>query len=146
MNLYSLYTLHDRSRQSTKTCAECHTYSLVGYGGGILDDIFQSLHLYWGAERRNIESKGLFRWYKGSYELLGTEQDIPCDLISVVSCYLFEFSPVILPLVFDRISLSFDNLSLDVLCIYCNLVTSYCFICARKFVFFSLAQVDFLCC
>ena len=44
--LYSLYTLHDRSRQSTKTCAECHTYSLAGYGGGILDDIFQYLHLY----------------------------------------------------------------------------------------------------
>jgi hypothetical protein len=59
--------LHDRSRQSTETCAECHTYSLVGYGGGILDDIFHYLHLY---EVRNIESKGLFRWYKGSYELL----------------------------------------------------------------------------
>ena len=29
MMLYSIYTLHDRSRQSTKTCAECHTYSLV---------------------------------------------------------------------------------------------------------------------
>ena len=46
MILYSIYMLHDRSRQSTKTCAECHTYSLVGYGGGILDDLFQYLHLY----------------------------------------------------------------------------------------------------
>ncbi len=46
MILYSIYMLHDRSRQSTKTCAECHTCSLVGYGGGILDDIFQYLHLY----------------------------------------------------------------------------------------------------
>ena len=39
MILYSIYMLHDRSRLSTKTCAECHTCSLVGYGGGILDDI-----------------------------------------------------------------------------------------------------------
>jgi hypothetical protein len=46
MMLCSIYTLHDRSRQSTKTCAECHTFCLVGYGGGILDDIFQYLHLY----------------------------------------------------------------------------------------------------
>ncbi len=46
MILYSIYMLHDRSRQSTKTCAECHMYSLIGYGGGILDEIFHYLHLY----------------------------------------------------------------------------------------------------
>ena len=104
MNLYSLYMLHDRSRQSTKTCAECHTCSLVGYGGGILDDI-SILTSLWGAERRNIESKGLFRWYKGSYELLGIEQDIPCDLISVVSYFsqLCVFMCAFLKYVFFRL-------------------------------------------
>ncbi len=33
----------------------------------------------------------LFRWYKGSYELLGIEQDIPCDLISAVSPFTYMY-------------------------------------------------------
>ena len=75
--------LNDRSRQSTKTCAECHTYSLVGYGGGILDDILQYLHLYEVLRGEISKVKAFFAGIKGSYELLGKEQDIPCDFLSV---------------------------------------------------------------
>ena len=52
--------LHDRGRQSTKTCAECYTYSLVGYGGSILVWLISTLTPLWGAKRRDIESKGPF--------------------------------------------------------------------------------------
>jgi hypothetical protein len=33
-------------RQSTKTCAEYYTYSLIGYGDNILGDFFRFFHLY----------------------------------------------------------------------------------------------------
>ncbi len=116
--------LHDRSRQSTKTCAECHTYSLVGYGGGILDDLFQYLHLY-EVMRGDIESKGFFRWYKGSYELLGIEQDIPCDLFSELCVFL-----CVLKFIFSRHFSLFCVLCL--LCVFLKYVLIFLFI-----IFFS---------
>ncbi len=64
MNFYSLHMLHDR-RQSTKTSAECHTSSLIGYGGGILDDIFQYLHLYEVLRREISEVRAFFAGTRG---------------------------------------------------------------------------------
>ncbi len=95
MNFYSLFILQNRSRQSTKTCAECHTYSLVGYGGGILDDIFQHLHLYEVLRGEISKVRAFFA---------GKRADILCELLSVVSYFsqLCVFMCVFLKSIFFR--------------------------------------------
>ncbi len=88
MNFCSLYMLHDRSRQSTKTCADCHTIALLAMEAYLMTYFNTYISMRCWEEKYR---KGLFRWYKGSYELLGIEQDISCDIISVVSYFFLSF-------------------------------------------------------